>query len=623
MKRTLILLATSASLFASIQHSSAITDDVFTGDQRFAAKQTVKASAVTLSELLADLSAKTGIKLAAGTRVADDKVVLYAHDRPLNVTLNALAKFFGFTWEREGPEGSPAYRLTQTFAQMRAEEEELKAEEYRAADQILKELAICRKYAGQSEDERRNLILRLRANAQDESDPVKRIGLSMEASVLEALQRSSAQGIAARFLSQLSREGIVRLLGTDMLRLDWPRVLHSESLPPELRVEIVEMVRKQNLRTGNPLAQFNYARMEFKKSTSRKPELSGMITAGMKDENGTSRAGAGFNFPMDYVYDVEFPVSPTAPSGWETQEWLNRPVSILVSPLPKGDALPPPAIAQALDALEKSQPVDMIADAMYSTNSIRVVGLTASDRPLGETLTRIAFEARHRWEYQDGFVRIRSSHYALDRRAEPTFGKLKKWAAFTDQDAQNIDNLSEIAAQPYPAFSTTEVLLSDLGKEYGRRISGQTRNHLAFWNALSPSQRLAAKSSSGLKCSSRLKNFKETFVLAATDRFAAEGLGSSKQDDEWSQDDVMGGSFHATFVVGTMWGFKTDSGYSARGGLREEVLKRFQKEHPELTPEQIMQGRSTVVRFEYRANGHTKASCSIGLPLVWEKDAGK
>src|SRR5205085_863692 len=109
----------------------------FDGDPRTAGKVTVRAHDISVSALLADIETRTGARFIADSTVADDRVTLYAHDRPLADTLQALAAFFRFAWKRyPALDGAPVYTLSQTDAARNEEAAIQQAQVDRAAARI-------------------------------------------------------------------------------------------------------------------------------------------------------------------------------------------------------------------------------------------------------------------------------------------------------------------------------------------------------------------------------------------------------------------------------------------------------------------------------------------------------
>jgi RNA polymerase sigma-70 factor (ECF subfamily) len=69
-------------------------------DGRLTEKVTLACKGVALSDLCAHLSAKTGVPLAAGPSVADEKVTVFCEKVPLREVMRQLSRPFGYTWLR-------------------------------------------------------------------------------------------------------------------------------------------------------------------------------------------------------------------------------------------------------------------------------------------------------------------------------------------------------------------------------------------------------------------------------------------------------------------------------------------------------------------------------------------
>jgi len=85
---------------------------VLRGDARLEVKVTVAEKNRPLGEVLTGLGAQIGLRLAASSETADDKVTLYLDGRPAAETLALVARQFGFQWQRS----HGGYELAQDLA---------------------------------------------------------------------------------------------------------------------------------------------------------------------------------------------------------------------------------------------------------------------------------------------------------------------------------------------------------------------------------------------------------------------------------------------------------------------------------------------------------------------------
>jgi hypothetical protein len=80
-------------------------------DTRLAREVTLQQKGTALSDLCARLTRETGIRLTAGSSVADEKVTVFCQKQPLRDVMRQLSRPFGYTWLRSGsrnPTPSPS-----------------------------------------------------------------------------------------------------------------------------------------------------------------------------------------------------------------------------------------------------------------------------------------------------------------------------------------------------------------------------------------------------------------------------------------------------------------------------------------------------------------------------------
>src|SRR5207247_1546846 len=92
-------------------------------DDRLTRKVTLAVKATALSDLCEQLRRETGIVLAAGPSVADEKVTIFCEKLPLREAMRQLSRPFGYTWLRSGTPGQYRYELVQDLRSQLLEEE--------------------------------------------------------------------------------------------------------------------------------------------------------------------------------------------------------------------------------------------------------------------------------------------------------------------------------------------------------------------------------------------------------------------------------------------------------------------------------------------------------------------
>src|SRR5207244_2061829 len=130
---------------------------------------------------------QTGVRFFAEGSVADDRVTVYAHDRPLSETLQAVAGLFHDEWRRSGDSADRGYVLSQLPAQVE-KEDKLRQERIReVADVILFEVRTFDKYESFSEARLAERSVELTRDLTAATDPARKRDLQIETGVVASL----------------------------------------------------------------------------------------------------------------------------------------------------------------------------------------------------------------------------------------------------------------------------------------------------------------------------------------------------------------------------------------------------------------------------------------------------
>src|SRR5262249_8299406 len=92
-------------------------------DPRLAREVRGQQKAMALADLGERLRADTGVQLAAGASVADEKVTIFCEKMALRQVMRQLSRPFGYTWIRSGNAGEYKYELVQDLRSQLLEEE--------------------------------------------------------------------------------------------------------------------------------------------------------------------------------------------------------------------------------------------------------------------------------------------------------------------------------------------------------------------------------------------------------------------------------------------------------------------------------------------------------------------
>ena len=594
--------------------------DPFAADERLLKKYTIRAAGIPLKEVLDDLTKQTGIQLVAGPRVAEDKVVLFAHERPLVDSLRLIARFFNFYWGRSGEPGGFSYTLSQSLRQQKAEEAEIEEEYLRAADQILDQAKMMADLSRRSPDELKHLAEDLRADSQAEKNSEKRRELLGRAAMAALLGRSPYKGHAVKLLASVGKEGVLRLLHGETLEYAFPPRSNKSTLPQPIAESIMSGVKAEHSRADR---EYDFASIEIRGFQGWRPQIHVSVGAGGRTGHGSSTA---FTMPNDSESGLSAAAPPVEPAGWREIPALKRVVSLTVprkEPRTEADKgkLPAPFLARALAALDHEAPVDLIGDAFYRTPQIPLI---IQKKPIGEALTALCRNSEHRWRYNAGFIQVKDTGYAEARAAEPSTFRLRFWAALSDDNLLSLDRLSEIASQTVPRFQTSmNVLAEARGMEQWYEIV-PARSHLRFWHSLSPVQRSAALSTNGLAFRNLTGPQRHMFARVSMNPGDREDALSTANQPEWTEETLANASLTVKRQVQPMWGVRRpDGGYATSGNSREMALLSLRRNNQPFSDSDVWDIQLPTYRFRYGVPGGIGATALIRLPHIWSKPKAK
>ena len=122
-------------------------------DERLTHKVTLAFKGTALSDVCEHLRTETGVRVAAGASVADEKVTLFCEKRPLREVMRQLSRPFGYTWLRSGTPDQYRYELVQDLRSQLLEEELRNRDRNAALVALEREIERYRPYLDLSPDE--------------------------------------------------------------------------------------------------------------------------------------------------------------------------------------------------------------------------------------------------------------------------------------------------------------------------------------------------------------------------------------------------------------------------------------------------------------------------------------
>jgi hypothetical protein len=468
-------------------------------DTRLVRKVSVQAKALSFFDLCERLRRQAGVRVTANRCVADDKITLYCHPRPLRDLMRQISRQFGFTWVRKGEEGSYEYELTQTLRSKLLEEGMRERDEEQMLLAIDRAMEPYRRYSGMS-------LAQLNA-----------LPANVARADLQPLFQLQHGGLAAMNLYfALSRQELDTLRSGQPLKLDLKSsdaALLTAGVMDGIRNSFSETYERERLLAAQggehpPIPDASSpltATLQLDRSKPGEFTLKGELSDG---QTGLGSQLAVAKSPAYEVHNARdnaalahdpalqgvVAIKPAATckvvkTRYPDTEGLNETV---------GDKA---TTADVMEAIYQATGMDVMAD--YYSHLYDPAPLLANNLRLFDALNRIGDRMRMRWTRQDGWLQFRTSTFYYDRPQEVPNRLLERWqTARARQGALTPDDLAEIAELPDAQLDSLWMAQGAEAiyglSEWQMASNTQLRPHWRFLARLSDEQRHEAGTEAGL-----------------------------------------------------------------------------------------------------------------------------
>jgi hypothetical protein len=606
-------------------------------DPRLAREVTLQQKATALSDLCEGLRSETGIQLAAGLSVADEKVTLFCRRMPLRDVMRQLGRPFGYTWLRSGKTGEYRYELVQDLRSQLLEEELRNRDRNAALLALEREIERYRPYLSLTPDE---------ALARSKTAPAS------EKRLLEALAGTGWGPIHMYF--RLSRRDLEALRagetlcfrqeprpGESLLPADMAhgvlestrhiRVIKGEkgyemahdpadprsvalTAVPELRAQMMLSMPQSELGqfTLNGNAGFSNPQVgESLFTQSINPLAIGMSPSVLKPENGATNAKLAHEPALrQRVTAQPQPVCRPAPSPEQASGAL---------PFTAGGDAPEPKVTSAdvLEALHRATGMPIVSD--YYTRLYKPDTVSARNIPVFDALNALSDTMHLRWsrDPESAWLQFRSTSFFNDRLKEVPNRLLSRWAVARRQHgASTLDDLCEIAQ-----LSDAQLNAADMAEgarlcwgleEWDVGRNGHLRKHLRYLAGFTPAQRGEALSPVGLPFARMPLAQQQQFIS-----FALEYDDDSLQ----SLDELAGSTLRVEYTLPgrfqwgnapswgyTRWVVPLEAGPRGKRVLRPPVQERTREAAVEALRRIDPKIRETLLQLMRRGDPHVDAA---------------
>jgi hypothetical protein len=481
-------------------------------DPRLSREVTLQQKGTALSDVCEQLRADTGIQLAAGPSVADEKVTILCEAMSLREVMRQLSRPFGYTWLRSRKAGSDyRYELVQDLRS------QLLEEELRNRDRNAALLAL------QAEIDRYRPYLNL---SPDEALARARTASPTEKPLLEKLAGYGWGPLQMYF--RLSPQDQTALRAGQPLTFSAAPLRGQQPLPPEIGRGVLQSFRDHRLvrhDDGFSLVPAQLGNPEAVPLTAA-AEVRPLVTLSLQqNEPGqfTLDGHSGLSSRKFYMtwrggpYAVgRSPAALKSDSRAANARRASDPIfraRVTLQPQPyccpprmaqTGSGSTPEAratTADALEALHRATRLPLVAD--YYTHLYGPKEVAVQPQSLFDALNQLADAMRLRWNKDGDWLQFRSAHYYDDRLKEVPNRLLSRWSAARQQHGfLTLDELIEIAQLPDAPLDAAEMAEGARDcfglVEWDLARNRWLRPHLRYLAGFTPAQRQEAMRATGL-----------------------------------------------------------------------------------------------------------------------------
>jgi hypothetical protein len=512
-------------------------------DRRLSREVTLQLKATALSDLCDRLRADTGIQLAAGNSVADEKVTVFCQKQPLRDAMRQLSRPFGYAWVRSGQTGEYRYELAQDLKSQLLEEELRNRSRNAALLALDREMERYRKFLSLSPDD---ALARSKTAPPEEKQLLDRLSIA-------------GWGVAQMYF-RLSAGDMALLRAGHQITFSAEPKPGERPLPPDVARGVIQSWRDWRARAGDDGLDLQYPGQTTPDAQplTAFPEVKARVTLSGGNRMGqawfTGAAGTFTTGNRPKGWLNMWALGPLAVGQSSTvlppeNEKLNARLAgdpmlqprVTVQPEPScgmshgvgGSEDPKVSTADVLEALHRATRLPIVAD--YYTRLYRTEEVSARNQALFGALNQLANRMRLRWskDRETRWLQFRSTTFYDDRPREVPDRLLKRWAATRQQKGMlPLDDLIEIAALPDSQLDGEEMaegarLCFGLA-EWDLARNGNLRPALRDLAAFTPAQRQEAQNPGGLPFTKMSLAQQQRFLSVV---LPADGVGLQSLDE--------------------------------------------------------------------------------------------
>jgi Putative zinc-finger len=486
-------------------------------DSRLSREVGLHEKGIALSDLCDELRSDTGINVAAGQSVADEKVTIFCEKHSLRDVMRQLSRPFGYAWLRNGKPGEYRYELVQDLRSQLLEEELRNRDRKEALLALDREMERFRPYLGLSPDE----ALAKAKTASPAEKPLLEKLSGYGWGPIQMYFRLSPRDLAALRSGQglsFAQEPRPDRPAEQVLPLELVRGVLQSGRDIRVRDDrsrggrlIPGPITNEKFSDGLPMVAVPEVRVRVRLGIGHS-EL-GQFTfdggsAFVIENAGTSR---GREWAVGMSPTVLNPENARANARWAGDPAMRARVAVRprpsCRPSPVDSAVPAEAkeprmtSADVLEALHRASGLPIVSD--YYTRLVPASAVSVQNMPLIDALNRLADAMRLHWSKEGNWLQFRSVSYYDDRLKEVPNRLLTRWADSRRQHGsltlEDLIEVSELTDVQLNSDTIAEGVRECFGlEEWDLVRSGNLLPHLRYLASLTPAQLQMTTSDAGL-----------------------------------------------------------------------------------------------------------------------------
>ncbi|MBW3624264.1 MAG: hypothetical protein KY468_12730 [Armatimonadetes bacterium] len=516
--------AFSAETPPTVESASPAPDDFFSRDPRLNKLITVRLKAGDLKELADTLSGLTGARYYVAKELEEIKLTVLAKEVTARSVMEQVARMFHLTWRVHGDKPERyRYQLTQTLRERLAEEERRRKDEDEMLLHMVEKLDALLPYTRTPKEELKLRAEEAKARAEAEKDEAEKRRWQEHAGALESMGLNPGLQDALHLYSQLAPDDMIRLRNGEKFNYTLADRTLSRDAAERLQKE-----QSRNTPFGQEkLAEVPLDRMRlelgFHLNRDRPDQVIFVLRTTIGEQDKGYMITEHYNSALKGVPDrTRIPLREPDPRLLEAHPILKKKIALAPEPDLPPEAAPKPEkkpgeepsrfdqetgnprdfidSADFFAALHEKTGQPILAD--YYLRTYEKTKFKWDGVAIWDVLNRAAESLQSEWAVKGDFVTVRRHNYFSERTLDVPNRLLRRWKiARTRPDFPTLDELSEIAVLPEPAFKLWDLELA-LRRRHGIReewgLAGNNRDSLLLYASLPPEGRRKIVSAAGL-----------------------------------------------------------------------------------------------------------------------------